>query len=481
MKIKIKNFLFILFLFFFVILSVRYSCEKKKLQTVDYQKKSITGKIKNRIQKYQEKKLILITDIRNINETYSSFLHILNTEGNYISKIINILSTDDIHNINYSLYDGLIIILDILNDKVVEILKASYLKLFIEKKKHIFFSLNDVNGKNALQYLNELNISVHGNSSYVNDYFNNIVIKNDDNQKEITIKEKKKKKKKKKEFFTNQIISNTPITSIKNNILFKGTAHSVLLKEKYFLEVLTCTRSCLLYDKNDQVIKRQKQGTDLLLISAIQLENNSRILFSSSSEIFSDYFFNTHNSNKQFTYELIKWNLKKSGIIRYNNFKFYKNINQDKAHNTFFINDFVNMSIDLYELKNNFWVPYKNNNIQIQMSKIHIISRTFLNTYKSNNNPTYYTNFQLPKEHGIYKLQIYYLNKGYNILNLEYSIPIRTLLHYDKNKKVKFKNYPFYFYIYLSLIYFIIFLLIILFDNGYLSDKKEQHTKEKLQ
>ncbi|CAD51878.1 hypothetical protein PFAG_02441 [Plasmodium falciparum Santa Lucia] len=477
MKIKIKNFLFVCFLLFFLILSFRYSCEKKKLQTVDYKKKSITGRIKNKIQKYKEKKLILITDITNINERYSSFLHILNTEGNYISKIINILSPDDIHKINYCLYDGLIIILDILNDKIVEILKASYLKLFIDKKKHIFFSLNNVIGKNAVHYLNEINISVHGNSSYVNDYFNNIVIKNDDKEKEINIK----KRNKQKEFFTNQIISNTPITSIKNNILFKGTAHSVLLKEKYFLEVLTCTRTCLLYDKNDQVIKRQKQGTDLLLISAIQLENNSRIVFSSSTEIFSDYFFNIHNANKQFTYELIKWNLKKSGIIRYNNFKFYKDINQDKSNNTFFINDFVNMSIDLYHLKNNFWIPYKNNNIQIQISKIHIISRTFLNTYKSINNPTYYTNFQLPKEHGIYKLQIYYLNKGYNILNLEYSIPIRTLLHYDKNKKVKFKNYPFYFYIYLSLIYFILFILIILFDNSYLGSNKEQHPKEKLQ
>lgn len=211
MKIKIKNFLFVCFLLFFLILSFRYSCEKKKLQTVDYKKKSITGRIKNKIQKYKEKKLILITDITNINERYSSFLHILNTEGNYISKIINILSPDDIHKINYCLYDGLIIILDILNDKIVEILKASYLKLFIDKKKHIFFSLNNVIGKNAVHYLNEINISVHGNSSYVNDYFNNIVIKNDDKEKEINIK----KRNKQKEFFTNQIISNTPITSIK--------------------------------------------------------------------------------------------------------------------------------------------------------------------------------------------------------------------------------------------------------------------------
>ncbi|CRG99406.1 dolichyl-diphosphooligosaccharide--protein glycosyltransferase, putative [Plasmodium relictum] len=459
MKEIIKIFFF---LTFFFVITKRYLCEKKKLEIVNYNKKSIEGIIKNKIKKYHEKKLLLITDIINITETHKNFLNLLNNEKNHIKNIIIIRNTTDniiFNRIDSSIYDGLIIILDILNDDVVAQLKINYVKLFIEKKKHIFFSLNSVVGKNSIHFLNELNINVYGNYSYVNDVFDNIFLKENTNNEKLQ-----------KSFYTNEIIQNTPIVYNKYKILFKGTAHSVSLKNKYYLEVLTCTKTCLLYGKDNSIIKEKKQGVELLLISSIQLENNFRLIFSSSSEIFSDFYFDLNKENKNFTYDLIQWNFKKSGIIRYNNFKLYKRT--FKENSTFFINDYIHMSIDFYELKKNYWAPFKRNDIQYQLIKINVKARNFLDSYRDIQNPTYFKNFKLPSEHGIYKLQIYYLRKGYNILNLEYFLPVRNLLHYDKNKKVNFKNYPFYFYIYLSLVCLFLFTLILLFDNS-------EHNKEK--
>ncbi|CRG96743.1 dolichyl-diphosphooligosaccharide--protein glycosyltransferase, putative [Plasmodium gallinaceum] len=460
MKIIIKIYFFLLFF----VIKKKCICERKKLEIVDYNKKSIEGIIKNKIKKFHEKKLLLITNIINITETHRSFINLLNNEGNHIKNIINIHNATNsiiFDKKDSSIYDGLVIILDILNDEIVTKLKVSYLKLFIEKKKHIFFSLNSVVGKNSVHFLNELNISVHGNYSYVNDIFDNIFLKEDTNDEKLQ-----------KSFYTSEIIQNTPITNNKHKILFKGTAHSVLLKEKYYLKVLTCTKTCLLYGKNNNIIKKQKQGTELLLISSIQLENNFRLIFSSSSDIFSDFYFDLNEENKNFTYDLIQWNLKKIGVIRYNNFKIHKRT--FKENSNFFIKDTIYISIDFYELRNNYWIPFKRDDIQYQLIKINVKSRNFLYNYKCIKNATYYKNIKLPGEHGIYKFQIYYLRKGYNILNLEYFLPVRNLLHYDKNKKVNFKNYPFYFYMYLSLLYFFLFTLILIFDDSDYNNKKKK-------
>ncbi|SCN59679.1 dolichyl-diphosphooligosaccharide--protein glycosyltransferase, putative [Plasmodium chabaudi adami] len=515
MKRVLRNAFHFLVVCFFINIKL-YSLEKIKLKTVDINKESQYGVVKNKIEKFNHKKLVFITNIKNYEQAYNNFLNTFKAENddiNFIKKVVyiddtnwnekeseiykedkhveNNLSNDDTSNyktsyksllnkLDYSLYDGLVIVLDVLNDYFVQNVDVNYIKLFIEKKKDIFLSLNTVIGKKAINFLRELNIQVYGNHSYVNDHFNNFLLKNKIKKSEMDINNDKKTY----TFYTNRLIKDSPIIKNKeiNNILFKGTAHTILLENKYYLDILGCTKTCLLYDKGHNILKKKKQGEELSLISSIQLENNSRLIFSSSSEIFSDIFFILNEQNKTFTKNLIMWNFKMSGIIRYNNFKIFhdkyyeNNIDKLKEAHTFFINDYFHMSIDFYELINNYWVPYKKNDIQFNLIKIDIIYRNFLDMYTCDDNPTYYKKFKLPNKHGIYKLQIYYLRKGYNILDLEYFIPVRTLLHYDKNKKVNFKNYPFYLYIYISLFCFFLFVLIMLFDNSeydeITSDKK---------
>ncbi|SBT70968.1 dolichyl-diphosphooligosaccharide--protein glycosyltransferase, putative [Plasmodium malariae] len=499
----ISAYLFLILFSFASIIIKTYVCGKIKLEIVDSDKKSIEGKIKNNVKQFSQKKLLVITNITNLEVTHKSFLSLLSgKEGNYVKKVVHIDkgSTSDRNGkaldggdgktvgcvngktkngerelfgkIDHSLYDGLVIILDTLDDDIITKLNIDYVKSFIEKKKHIFLSLNRVNGKIASAFLNELNLNVHGNNSYVYDNFNSILLKRGyfDGKEKVG-----------KAFYSTEIIENTPIiVSIlkkrKQCILFKGTAHSVLLKNKYYLNVLTCPKTCVLYDKNDNIMKKRKQGTDLLLVSSIQLENNFRLIFSSSSDIFSDLFFSLNKDNYKFADNLIQWNLKMTGILRYNNFKLYKK--GDKEKKDFFVDDYVLISIDLYELNNSYWIPYKENDIQFELIKMEIITRKFFYTNKYINSPTYYKYINLPKEHGVYKLHIYYLRKGYNILNLEYFIPVRSFLHYDKSKKVKLKNYPFYFYIYLSLLCFFIITLIILFDDSRCTS--EEAKKEKM-
>uniref|UniRef100_A0A8C9LMK5 Dolichyl-diphosphooligosaccharide--protein glycosyltransferase 48 kDa subunit n=1 Tax=Piliocolobus tephrosceles TaxID=591936 RepID=A0A8C9LMK5_9PRIM len=440
------------YIFFFFKIPI-YLCKEIQLETtVDYNLSSVQGAVKNKIKKYNNHNLLLITNIPYLEKTYKEFLNIFSGEKVSISfktKIVYIdikdcTSTSDPsyndnsacqlehksdnkvdHELDHVLYDGLIIIVNILDDKFVSKISSTYIDSFVKAKKNIFLSLNNVIGKNATKLLKSLNIYVHGNNNYVDDIFHNNIslIKNKSEELKNT-------------FYTNKIIENTPIIktySQKNklNILYKGTAHSVLLKEKYYLEVLKCNKTCLLYNSSHEILNNQKKGLDILLVSSIQLENNLRLVFSSSSVIFSDLFFKINNDNKKIAVDLVHWCLNKSGIIRYNNFKLYKSsdtsemnsfcvtdwdrnintyentndkyISEVKQKPCFYINDVIYVSIDFYELNYNYWIPYKKKDIQFELIHTNIIYRNFLNRYKNANNPTYYKNFKLPNKHGIYK------------------------------------------------------------------------------
>lgn len=571
---------FILFFFFFVC-NKNGLCEKIKLEVVNKNKKTILGDIQNKIKKYEEHKLLVITNINNLEKTHTDFLRLLNDGKSQIKKIVHLEQIvkneekektekekkekgreeygkigdkkgkqDYFNKTDVHFYDGVFLIINILDDNTVGKLNISFFEQLIEKKKSIFFSVNNVIGKKALSFLNILNISVNGNDSYVYDMFGAAsssslklpnLSTNLNNVKNI--------------FYTGEIINGTPITDLSERnakLLFRGTAHSILLKEKYYLEIVTCTNTCLLYENQKKSPKKspkkkqnrnsnknnndsddnydyddydfkktleqsndhkfdkthkdyknrkdykghnqnsssnlnehtntntytnmnrkiisKKMGKELLLVSAIQLENNCRFIFSSSSDILSDMFFLLNGENKHFTFDIIQWNLNKKGIIRYNNFKIYKKYKNDAYFESvpFFINEEVHMSLDLYELQNNYWIPYKTNDIQFEVYKIKIQLRDFLDSYKNKKqNPTYFKNWKLPPKHGIYKIQIYYLKKGYNILHLEYFLTVRNYVHFDKKKKVKMKDYPFYFYIYISLLAFFFFVLFFIFDNSY--------------
>ncbi|CAA9987466.1 dolichyl-diphosphooligosaccharide--protein glycosyltransferase, putative [Plasmodium knowlesi strain H] len=498
MEKKKKKRVILPILILFLLISVqRFRCESIKLERVPFDRESIIGSLPNKIKKYEGSKVVLVSNIPNLSATHGEFLRMLNgEEGHHIGKCVHLGGDGDSDAMlpeDPAIYDGLVIILDVLDDQVVESLTTKYVNSFREKKKNVFLSLNSVNGKSGIQLLTQLHIQVYGGGSYVKDPFGKA------SQKGVEMPEGRINQG--YAFYTGEIIRDTPIVDNpsggkkKKFLLYQGTAHVMMGKTKNILEVVTCTQTCLVYDQNGNVMKKAKQGTNLSLVSSNQWDNNSRCVFSSSSEIFSDIFFHTNGENKKFAQEVVAWNFKKSGIIRYDKFKLYKD--GDKKDYTagdlfgekligatpFFPNDFIHLSIDLYELKRNFWVPLKRRDIQYELVKMQIHRRDFLNFYKNAESPTYYKSFHLPKEHGVYKIKIYFRRKGYNVLNLHFFLPVRSPLHYDKNKKVHFEFYPFYTYIYLSLFCFFLFILVIMFDDsrGPAEDRGGQgHGKEKM-
>ncbi|SCO71951.1 dolichyl-diphosphooligosaccharide--protein glycosyltransferase, putative [Plasmodium vivax] len=454
-------------------------CERVKLKRVPFDRESARGPLQNKVKKFEESKLVLVSNLPKLSETHGEFLRMFEVEGgNHVGKFVHLggSGSDALLPEDPAIYDGLVIILDALDDQVVESVTTKYVISFREKKKNVFLSLNRVSGKNGVQFLTRLDIQVYGSGTYVKDLFGTASRKGGAfPEGRITPRDA---------FYTGEMIRDTPIVNNpsggnkkKKLLLFQGTAHVMMGKAKQSLEVVTCTQTCLLYDRNGNVMKKTKLGRELSLVSSTQWDNNSRCVFSSSSEIFSDAFFHANGENKEFAREVVAWNFKKSGIVRYDKFKLYRGGGKtghaagqpsggDLLGGTpFFANDLTHLSIDLYELKSNFWVPLKRRDIQYELVKMEVHRRDFLNVHGNADSPTYYKSFHLPNEHGVYKIKIYFHRKGYNVLNLHFFLPVRSPLHYDKNKKVHFSLYPFYAYIYLSLFCFFFFLLVILFDD----------------
>ncbi|EUD68018.1 hypothetical protein C922_01630 [Plasmodium inui San Antonio 1] len=483
-------------LILFLLITVQtFWCESIKLERVPFDRQSVRGSLQNRVKKFQGSKLVLVSNLPNVSVTHGEFLHMLDgEEGHHVGKFVRLRSGGDSDALlaeDADIYDGLVIILDALDDQVVESLSASYVNIFREKKKNVFLSLNNVSGRSGMQFLTQLHIQVYGSGSYVKDPFGTA------SREGVEIPGGRINQG--YALYTGEIIRDTSIVvnpsgeNKRKVLLFQGTAHVMMGKTKHILSVVTCTQTCLLYDKNGNVMKKAKQGTNLSLVSSSQWDNNSRLVFSSSSDIFSDLFFHTNGENKKLAQEILAWNFKKSGIVRYDKFKLYRGGGKMShaaedlsgghlsggdllggdlsgghriAATPFFANDLIHLSIDLYELKSNFWVPLKRRDIQYELVKMEVHRRDFLNLYRNADSATYYKSFHLPNEHGVYKIRIYFRRKGYNVLNLHFFLPVRSPLHYDKNKKVHFAFYPFYTYIYLSLFCFFLFILVILFDDS---------------
>ncbi|CAI7719637.1 dolichyl-diphosphooligosaccharide--protein glycosyltransferase subunit WBP1, putative [Plasmodium vivax] len=395
-------------------------CERVKLKRVPFDRESARGPLQNKVKKFEESKLVLVSNLPKLSETHGEFLRMFEVEGgNHVGKFVHLggSGSDALLPEDPAIYDGLVIILDALDDQVVESVTTKYVISFREKKKNVFLSLNRVSGKNGVQFLTRLDIQVYGSGTYVKDLFGTASRKGGAfPEGRITPRDA---------FYTGEMIRDTPIVNNpsggnkkKKLLLFQGTAHVMMGKAKQSLEVVTCTQTCLLYDRNGNVMKKTKLGRELSLVSSTQWDNNSRCVFSSSSEIFSDAFFHANGENKEFARE------------------------------------------------SNFWVPLKRRDIQYELVKMEVHRRDFLNVHGNADSPTYYKSFHLPNEHGVYKIKIYFHRKGYNVLNLHFFLPVRSPLHYDKNKKVHFSLYPFYAYIYLSLFCFFFFLLVILFDDS---------------
>jgi oligosaccharyltransferase complex subunit beta len=192
-------------------------------------------------------------------------------------------------------------------------------------------------------------------------------------------------------------------------------------------------------------------GKSTLLIGGLQARNNARVLLVGSLDLFSDKFFNApvqkagnsalkeKSGNSELVGELMDWVLKKKGVIRAKAISHHRVGESRPPHEAYTIEDHVEFTIEIEELKDGKWVGFSANDLQMEFVRIDPFVRS---TLKSTNGK-FSTRFKLPDVYGVYKFVVDYNRVGYTHLFSSTQVSVRPYTHTSYERFIR-SAWPYY-------------------------------------
>jgi len=173
-------------------------------------------------------------------------------------------------------------------------------------------------------------------------------------------------------------------------------------------------------------------GSELLLVSALQAANNARCVFAGSLDMFSNEVIQASPSNLKFAKELTSWTFHRRGVLRATNVRHHKP-DETTAPYMYRIKDDVTYEVDIHEMKDGVWVPYRAEDVQLEYVMLDPYIRTFLSppAESDSDNATFSTTIKTPDQYGIFKFRLDYLRQGYTKVFIETLAPLRNFKHSD--------------------------------------------------
>lgn len=268
------------------------------------------------------------------------------------------------------------------------------------------------------------------------------------------------------EFVQSQPILGDFLNQEKKAVLFKGLGQVVDSKNILATKVLKGNPTTYSADPTSDIEDYPESvGGDTILVSAIQARNNARLVFSGSSDMFSNYFFSNPNaSNRLFCMNLSKWVFGEAGVLRFRNVQHHKSdgnppdvILHEKVRPdlpvtlypdpeitrnslVYRIKDEIVYSMIVEEFSNGQWVPFKANDMQMEFVMLDAYIRK---TMTANDEGKFVATFVAPDNYGIFKFRVFYRRQGYSVLHAETQVSIRPFKHNEYDRFIP-SAYPYY-------------------------------------
>ena len=198
-----------------------------------------------------------------------------------------------------------------------------------------------------------------------------------------------------------------PLIVCKNTntpILYQGLGLVADPDNPLVLEIMTGYTTSYLYSPT-RSIKHYPHavGKRTLLVAGLQARNNACVVFSGSTDLFSNEFFASpvqksqvdskeyqQNGNRALSKALTQWVLKEIGILKIGEVK--QPSSEPPAAYT--VMDDVYYYIEIQELVEGKWVAFTTSDVQLEFFRIDPFVCTFLN--KTSDGKAYYATFKLP-------------------------------------------------------------------------------------
>uniref|UniRef100_A0A0R3RHX9 Dolichyl-diphosphooligosaccharide--protein glycosyltransferase 48 kDa subunit n=1 Tax=Elaeophora elaphi TaxID=1147741 RepID=A0A0R3RHX9_9BILA len=236
-----------------------------------------------------------------------------------------------------------------------------------------------------------------------------------------------------------------------NPILFSGVALIADKTNNLRLEILSASTTAYSFNPREKVEEYPGAvGRSTLLIGAIQARNNARVVLTGSLAMFSDAFINANVSkygsttklqksgNLELLTELSKWVFMEKSVLKVKSVSHHR-VGEKNPPREYTILDNVEYEIEIEELNNGKWEAFREDDVQLEFTRIDPFVRTTLKNY----NGKLKTQFKLPDVYGVFKFMVDYRRIGYSHLLDVQQVSVRPLQHTQYERFI-YSAYPYY-------------------------------------
>ncbi|KAJ2633871.1 oligosaccharyl transferase glycoprotein complex, beta subunit [Coemansia sp. RSA 1290] len=221
-------------------------------------------------------------------------------------------------------------------------------------------------------------------------------------------------------------------------VYFEGIGHRYK-ESPLLIPLLTAPRSAYSSPPEDSVLS----GTSLGLVSVFQTRTNARVAFSGSTSLFSNRLLRKKGAaNRQFVTELSQWVLQEKAVLRASPLRHALASGDRPDH--YRVSSDVVFEIDLTELRDGSWQPYRAHDVQLEAIMLDPYIRTTLNQSSAFSVlGTYRGDVRLPDRYGTFTFRVNYKRPGLSNVDVQDIVGIRPLRH-DEYPRFLSAAYPYY-------------------------------------
>ncbi|CDO54515.1 similar to Saccharomyces cerevisiae YEL002C WBP1 Beta subunit of the oligosaccharyl transferase (OST) glycoprotein complex [Geotrichum candidum] len=363
-------------------------------------------------------KTLVLFDEGTHQELYSTFFADLKERGLELD-FLNVKDTADFDLIvdGENEYDNLLV----LPTKVKSLgpkLKADTLLEFFNKGGNILAITNAVSSPESLrEFLNELEISVAPRGYRAIDHFS---YDTTDEIKHDVIR------------VSERADSNILSTG---EVLYRGSAAYLGNSNPHVVPIAHGSKTSYAYDAADDGLALQTpwaSGTQLYYVAGFQGNNNARVAWAGSSDLFSDEFFGLNPENRKAAAELSKWTFQEKNVLKLE-YSQHEAVNETaewsttSGHALYHVKENVKYTAALSEWDGERWTPYVADDIQLEFVMLDPYYRLTFGApvEQTATAAVYVTEFKVPDQHGIFTFKLDYERPGLTFLRDHKTVTVR--------------------------------------------------------
>lgn len=253
--------------------------------------------------------------------------------------------------------------------------------------------------------------------------------------------------------------------------LYRGLGMTADVDNPLVLEIMTGYTTSYSYFTDQSVTEYPHAvGKSTLLIAGLQARNNARVVFSGSIDFFSNEFFAIpaqkaisgakkfeNNGNRDLAAAMSRWIFKEVGVLRVGEVSHHLQGDKVNIPAAYTVEDNVRYEIEIEELVNGEWVPYKGTDVQLTFVRIDPYVCMFLKRMKTK----YFAEFKLPDVYGVFQFKVDYNHIGYTHLYSSTQVSVRPFEHTQYERFIP-SAYPYYASAFSMMIGLLIFSIVFL-------------------